>query len=186
MDISPKTMTFTEMLAVYEQLEAEGRTPVIIPPSGDDLDSPERIAAQKARGPRRGDLYHADAGYGYYGAYVLLLDKPDKDGNVRVIPLVNTLRAANRNTIIVADTPLDMPMTACTDMHAVIPASTLCKPLKTLPAPVVDALEADRADAALGLRRGTGEWTDDYPDYYGETVWGMIALHALCFDDPSD
>lgn len=39
MDISSKTMTFTEMLAVYEKLEAEGRTPVIIPPSGEETPS---------------------------------------------------------------------------------------------------------------------------------------------------
>lgn len=183
MDISPETMTFTEMLAVYEKLEAEGRTPVITPPSGDDLNSPERIAAQKARGPRRGDLWSAGDEDEHF-AYVLLLDEPDEDGDVRVIPLINTTRAANEETIIVKDTPLDLPMTACTRLQAVIPARTLYKPLKELPAPVVDALEADHADAALGLMRGEGEWdADDYPNYYGETLWAMIALHVKCFDD---
>lgn len=183
MDISPETMTFTEMLAVYEKLEAEGVPFTVIPPSGDDLDSPERIAAQKARGPRRGDLWSACDDDGHF-AYVLLLGKPDKDGDVRVIPLINTTRAANKETIIVKDTPLDMPMVACTLLQGVIPARTLYKPLKTLPAPVVDALEADHADTALGLTRGEGEWNaDDYPDYYGETVWAMIALHVKCFDD---
>lgn len=139
-------MTLTEMLALYEN----ATDPIeIIPPSGDDLDSPERIARQRAQGPRRGDMWMAvdEDGNDSY-VMITMVD----GGRVTVIPLSNDAHDETRDSLVIERTPLDAPMIAWPLCRTSIPARLLYRPMKGFDSAVVDAVEAGAPGE--GVRRG--------------------------------
>ncbi|MBT1162568.1 hypothetical protein [Bifidobacterium sp. SO1] len=109
---------------------------ILIQPTGDDLDSPERIARQKINGPQRGDIWLASQPDSDvtddYNEYVLILHVYDDD-SVIACPLSNDERAYVPGTILIEETPLNTPMVAYPKFAARIQTRLLYKPLKNLP-----------------------------------------------------
>lgn len=179
------TRSFTEMLGMYEQLK--GRTPVIIPPSGDDLDSPERIEKQLAEGVKRGQLWSAASDDDML--YLLITEVDEDPRMAHVIPLSNDMRAETDDSLVIGNTPLETDMVAWPDLKAIIPVRLLYRPLKELSESAVKSIENDNlrfAKKTDAIRRGHDSGKSDSPfvESRDDITMTLIKWHAMCFDLP--
>ncbi|MBT1164658.1 hypothetical protein [Bifidobacterium felsineum] len=167
--------TFTELLDKYRM--PDGVEPVMILPSGDDVNAPERILRQMLQGRRRGDLEIVS--HGYDSLYVLVLG-PVEDGLIPVIPLSTDLRVQTDDSLIIETTPLDRPMVTWSCLETDIPASLWYKPLKGFPEEVVTAVETDTP--TVGVARGVeGEGVNNFQlDTIEDILDMLLRMHYAC------
>ncbi|MBW3080731.1 hypothetical protein [Bifidobacterium saguinibicoloris] len=177
--------SFTELLGMYDQLKDTDTE--LIMPSGDDVDSPERIERQLAEGVKRGQLWIADQGDD--SLYVLVAEVNDDPRMATVIPLSNDLHSETDDSLVVGNTPLDIEMVAWPGLQAIIPVRLLYKPLKEFPESAVKAIEHDDlrfAKKTDAIRRGHDNEERDSPFVENREDITAILLkwHAMCFDLP--
>lgn len=161
--------------------------PRIIPPSGDDLNSPERINRQLAEGVQRGQLWLAD--YHDDRLYVLIAQVNDDPRMATVIPLSTDMRAETSDSLIISETPLEKPMLAWPKLATVIPVRCLYKPLKEFSASVTRAIVDNNlrgAGSRSGIRRGTTHIIPDNVQWETreDALAVLVQWHAECFDLP--
>ncbi|PLS29164.1 hypothetical protein [Bifidobacterium parmae] len=179
------TRSFTELLGMYDQLK--DIEPEITMPSGDDLDSPERIERQLAEGVKRGQLWSAYSNGD--SLYVLIAEVDDDPRMATVIPLSNDLRSETDDSLVIGNTPLDIEMVAWPGLKTLIPVRLLYKPMKELSESAVKAIESDnlrftrKADA---IRRGhdSGEYDSPFVKDRDDITVILLKWHAMCFDLP--
>lgn len=179
------TMSFTDLLNLYDQLEDDN--PIVIPPSGDDLDSPERIERQLTEGVKRGQLWSAATDGDML--YVLVTGVDEDPRMATVIPLSNGLRAETDDSLVIGNTPLDIEMVTWPDLKAIIPVRLLYKPLKELSESAVKAIESNNlrfAKKSDAIRRGHDSGKSDSPFVKNrdDIIDILITWHAMCFDLP--
>lgn len=179
----------------------------VVPPSGDDLDSPERIEHQLAEGIKRGQVWLAsdyecglgktdktaddENGLDHDSMYVMVADvNADDPRMVTVIPLSNDLRAETDDSLVIEKgAPLGIPMVAWSTIPAIIPVRLLYKPLKQFAPATVDAIiagDAAKADPADVVRRGETNEENDSPFVQNreDTIAILLAWHVMCSDLP--
>lgn len=179
------TRSFTELLGMYDQLKDTDTE--LVMPSGDDVDSPERIERQLAEGVKRGQLWIADQGDD--ALYVLVTEVNDDPRMATVIPLSNDLHSETDDSLVIGNTPLDIEMVAWPGLKAIIPVRLLYKPLKELSESAVKAIENDNlrfAKKADAIRRGHDNEENDslFVENREDITAILLKWHAMCFDLP--
>lgn len=179
------TRSFTELLGMYDRMK--GRMPEIIPPSGDDLNSPERIERQLAEGVKRGQLW--SAGTDDESLYVLVMEVNEDPRMATIIPLSNDLRAETDDSLVIGNTPLDIEMVTWPGLKALIPVRLLYKPLKELSETAVKSIESDDlrfAKKADAIRQGHDNEENDslFVENREDITAILLKWHAMCFDLP--
>ncbi|KAB8287103.1 hypothetical protein DSM100688_1878 [Bifidobacterium ramosum] len=200
------TSSLTELLQSYDDEDLE-----LVPPSGDDLDSPKRIERQLAEGVKRGQVWLAsDYGCGIGSTADAVAadsdDADDLDDNslyvlvagvntddprlVTVIPLSNDLRAETDDSLVIEQgSPLGEPMVAWPTIPAIIPVRLLYKPLKQFAPATVDAIVANdpaKADPADVVRQGETNEENDSPFVQNreDTIAILLKWHVMCAQLP--
>lgn len=176
------TDTFTNVHRLREQY---GDDIVIVEPSGDDLDSPERINKQLAEGVKRGQLWMARDAEGQF-CYVLITSVCDDPRMASVIPLSNDPQLETADALVIEQgAPLDEPMVAWPELKAIIPVRLLYKPLKDFAPATVNAIETNdpaKADPADTVRQGNDPQDEDSStfDDRDDIAFTLVLWHAKC------
>ncbi|KAB7790039.1 hypothetical protein [Bifidobacterium leontopitheci] len=190
-----KEFTLTDLVNSYD----EDDNIISVPPSGDDLDSPDRIAAQLEEDIKRGQVWLA-SDYGCFtdsgtatdiaesnDLYVMIVDVNADDPRLAsVIPLSNDLRAETDDSLVIEQgSPLGIPMVAWPTIPAIIPIRLLSKPLKQFSPATADAIITDDPSKSASsdvVRRGNSQAGSESPfvENREDTIAVLVLWHAMC------
>ena len=190
------TPSLTDIVNAYQGVDLDTLT--YEAPSGDDLDSPERIEAQLKEGVKRGQVWLAvddtadDAESSIRDSlYVMIVEVNERDPRLAtVIPLSNDLRAQTEDSLVIEEgSPLEIPTVAWPKIHAIIPVRLLSKPLKQFKPDTVESIlseDPSLADAddtvVLGFDHEDNE--SPYVENREDAIATLVKWHARCFTLP--